>query len=406
MKIIFTLICLFPAFYTSAQRCGTTNYLELNPAARTYNNPAARPSGNRDTSNNEVIIIPVVVHVLYNKNEQNISDAQVQSQIDALNKDYRRLNVDALNTPAPFKDVAADTRISFCIAKVDPQGKYTTGIIHKYTNEPLFIADDQVKFSSKGGDDAWDASRYLNLWVCNLSGSMLGYAVLPGSPAERDGVVIKYNAFGTIGTLTSSFNKGRTATREIGHWLGLRHLWGDADCGDDGIPDTPPQQTSNSFCPSFPHTSSCSENSFGDMFMNFMDFTDDGCMNLFTQGQKAEMRGLFAKGSPRNSFLNSFVCDSSNAEEGPVVNPVKDSSAAPLITAYPNPFNNEVTVSSENADDVIGKILKLYTITGKLIVSQKIQTQKSVLHLTNLPSGIYLLKIIGKDDSFVYKLVK
>ncbi len=407
MKIIFTLLCLFSALYTPAQRCGTPEYLKLNPAARTFSNSfSSRTAGGRDTLSNEVIVIPVVVHVLYNTGEQNISDQQVLSQIDALNKDYRRLNADTVNTPIPFRSVAADTRISFCLAKVDPQGKYTTGIIHKYTTESLFIADDGMKFSSKGGDDAWDATKYLNLWVCNLFGRTLGYAVLPGSPADRDGVVMKYNVFGTIGTLTAPYNKGRTATHEIGHWLGLKHLWGDANCGDDGIADTPPQQASNSYCPSFPHISSCSINGFGDMFMNYMDFTDDACTNMFTKGQKSEMRGLFAKGNPKNSFLNSTVCNIDNAQGGPVI-PVQDSSiTSPLITTYPNPFHNEVTVSSKNAADVVGKVLKIYSITGKLIFTEIIQLQKSVIYLNNLPAGIYLLKIEGATNPLTYKLVK
>ncbi len=406
MKIIITFICLCFAFYSPAQRCSAIEYANLNPAGRAFSSPSSRPASDRDTLNNEVIVIPVVVHVLYNNSEQNISDQQVLSQIDALNKDYRRLNADTANTPAPFRNVAADTRIVFCLAKVDPEGKYTTGIIHKYTKEAIFSADDKMKFSSSGGDDAWDATKYLNLWVCNLSGHTLGYAVLPGSPAERDGVVIKYNVFGITGRLVSPYNKGRTATHEIGHWLGLRHLWGDADCGDDGIADTPSQQTSNDFCPTFPHASSCSINGFGDMFMNFMDFTDDACMNLFTKGQKAEMRSLFAKGNLRNSFLNSSVCGSANAEGGPVVNPVKDSSFSPLITTFPNPFYNEVTVYSKNATDVAGKVLKLYNITGQLISTQIIASPKTVLHLKDLPSGTYLLKIEGGRNSFVYKLVK
>ena len=228
MKFIFTIFSLTLFLYGSAQRCLTPDYAQEHPvnnfiAKRTISLKTA----NRDTLPNEIINIPVVVHVLYNNSTQNISDAQVISQIVSLNNDFRRRNADTINTPAPFKSVAADTRIQFCLAKVDPNGKYTTGIIHKYTTETQFVADDAMKFSSQGGDDAWDASKYLNIWVCNLFGRTLGYAVLPGSPAEKDGVVIQYDVFGTIGYLTSPFNKGRTATHEIGHWLGLKHLWGD-----------------------------------------------------------------------------------------------------------------------------------------------------------------------------------
>ena len=404
MKIFLTIVSLTIVFYTSAQRCGTPEYLHNHAVNKNITQrTATEKAGNRDTLKDEVIIIPVVVHVLYNTSEQNISDAQILSQINSLNQDYRRQNADASNTPEPFKKVAADVRIQFCLAKVDPQGYYTTGIVRKYTKVDFFQNDDKMKFSSQGGDDAWDATKYLNLWVCNLFNLTLGYGVLPGSPLEKDGVVIKYNVFGTVGNLVAPYNKGRTATHEIGHWLGLKHLWGDSSCGDDGIADTPPQQAGNYGCSSFPHLSQCSINSYGDMFMNYMDFSNDACMNLFTQGQKAEMRSLFALGGPRNSFLNSTVCDSSNAEAGPLPKPVD---SALKITIYPNPFNNVIHVTANHDKDVVGKVLKLYSITGQLYLTQSIQSANTVVNVNTLPSGIYILKIQGKNDEHVYKVVK
>ena len=405
MKIIFTILCFTLYFSSSAQRCATTDYMASHPIIGNYAlRTVSADTSARDTLPNEVIIVPVVVHVLYNTSDQNISDQQVLSQIVSLNNDYRRLNADTVNTPAPFKSVAADIRIQFCLAKVDPQGRNTTGIIHKYTSATQFLADDQMKFSSKGGDDAWDATKYLNIWVCNLFGLTLGYAVMPGGPPANDGVVVCYDCFGTVGNVVAPYNKGRTLTHEIGHWLGLRHLWGDAYCGDDGIADTPPQETSNSYCPTFPHLSSCSINGFGDMYMDYMDFTDDGCMNMFTQDQKAEMRSLFALGNVRNSFLNSSVCDSSNAEAGPL--PTLPLPISLKITTFPNPFINTVTVASNDESSVVGKVLKLYNIEGKLFVSQIIQSQNTVLQLGYLPSGMYILKIESSSGSSVFKLIK
>lgn len=407
MKFIFTVICLGLTIYSTAQRCATPEYARQNSLNSVVpNTPATTESGNRDTLPGEVIVIPVVIHVLYHSGVQNISDQQVLSQLTVLNNDYRRHNADTINTPAPFKSVAADTRIVFCLAKVDPNGQYTSGIIHKYTNSDLFLANDDMKFSSKGGDDAWDSKRYLNIWVCNLFGRTLGYAVMPGGPADKDGVVIQYTAFGTLGTVVAPFNKGRTATHEIGHWLGLKHLWGDAECGDDGIADTPPQETSNSNCASFPHLSSCSINSYGDMFMDFMDFSNDACMNMFTQGQKNEMRGLFALGNARNSFLNSSVCDSSQAQGGPLS---KDSSATAkdiTVSVYPNPFSNQITISCKNEVDINGKTIKLYDVTGKLFLTQIIIAQKTSINLSNLPSGMYFLKVEGANSPEVFKLMK
>ncbi len=405
MKISFTFFILSFALYASAQRCGTEDYLKRNNRSFTEN--VLTPlhiTGGRDTLKDEVIVIPVVIHVLYNNNTQNISEAQILSQINVLNEDYMRLNADAENTPIPFQNAASDTRIIFCLAKVDPNGRYTPGIIRKYTKEQFWLSDDEMKFSSKGGDDAWDAKKYLNIWVCNLFGRTLGYSVLPDGPPEKDGVVLQYNVFGTIGTLNNEFNKGRTATHEIGHWLGLKHLWGDGQCGDDGVSDTPPQQTNNSYCPTFPHTSLCSINTFGDMFMNYMDFTDDVCMNFFTWGQKSKMRSQFALGNPRNSLLSSNVCDSSIAQAGPL--PVDSMANKMIITIYPNPFTNEMIIKSENSGDIIGKTIKLYDVTGKLFVTQILQSQKTVISLSQLPAGVYFIKIEGVKASGVYKIVK
>jgi hypothetical protein len=404
MKVILSTVFSILFIYTSAQRCGTENYISNHPLNKNaVLRAASATNGSRDTLNDEVIVIPVVVHVLYNDNNENISDEQVKSQIAALNKDYRRLNADTINTPLPFKSVAADTRIQFCLVKVDPNGKYSSGIIHKYTKVVQFNSDDAMKFSAQGGDDAWDSKRYLNLWVCNLSGRTLGYAVLPGSPAEKDGVVIKYSAFGTTGNVAAPYNKGRTATHEIGHWLGLLHLWGDAQCGDDKIADTPPQETNNSYCPVFPHTSACSINPYGDMFMDFMDFTDDGCMNMFTQGQKAEMRSLFAKGNARNSLLTSIVCDSANAEGAPLPKP---SPSVLKINIYPNPFNQTIHVNMNSDTSLVGNVLRLYNADGKLVLTQIIQSQNTTLNLGNLPAGFYILKIQDDKNSHVYKLIK
>ena len=405
MKINFTLLILFCAFHASSQRCATIDYLKGNSSK--FLSPLTTPfspSGSRDTLAGEIIVVPVVVHVLYNNTAQNISNDQVLSQIVSLNADYRRLNADAGNSPEPFAKVAADTKIMFCLSKTDPEGRATTGIIRKFTQEQFWLSDDQMKFSSKGGDDAWDSKRYLNIWVCNLFGRTLGYSVMPGGPAEKDGVVIQYNVFGTTGDLNTEFNKGRTATHEIGHWLGLKHLWGDASCGDDGIDDTPPQQSNNSYCPSFPRTSSCSINSFGDMFMDYMDFTDDECMNMFTIGQRIEMRAQFAMGHARNSILNSAACDTVLTQAGPL--PIDTAGTEFKISIFPNPFASQVTISSNNATDIIGKKIKLYDATGKIYLVKTLQSQKTLISLYNIPAGVYFLKVDGIKRSSVYKLIK
>lgn len=254
--------------------------------------------------------IPVVVHVVYNTAAQNVSDAQIQSQIDVLNKDFRKLNSDWTGTPSVFQGLVADCEIEFCLAKQDPNGNVTTGIVRKSTTTTSWSTNDAVKKSAQGGDDAWNSSKYLNLWVCNLSGGVLGYAQFPGGPAATDGVVITYTGFGTIGTAAAPFNKGRTATHEIGHWLNLFHIWGDdgtACTGSDNVGDTPNQGAEHYGCPTFPQVS-CSNGPNGDMYMNYMDYTDDACMYMFTTGQKARMDALFTTGGARAGLLTSLGC--------------------------------------------------------------------------------------------------
>ena len=269
---------------------------------------------NRVATERTVTTIPVVVHVIYKTGTQNISDAQVLSQIAVLNADFRRLNADKTKTPAAFAGVAADPEVTFCLAKQDPNGKASTGIERKLTTTTSFLDNDYVKYTSKGGLNAWNSAKYLNLWVCNLGGGLLGYAQFPGGAAATDGVVILYSAFGNTGTVAAPYNTGRTATHEVGHWLNLRHIWGDdlgACTGSDLVTDTPNQASENYGCPTYPHVT-CSNGTAGDMFMNYMDYTNDACMNLFTTGQKTRMKALFTAGGLRAAITTSVGCNQGN----------------------------------------------------------------------------------------------
>ncbi|MBK6482699.1 MAG: T9SS type A sorting domain-containing protein [Chitinophagaceae bacterium] len=268
---------------------------------------AANPGGTR-----VVVTIPVVVHVLYNTTAQNISDAKVQAQIAQLNADFARTNTDAGNTPAVWQSIAANSEVQFCLAQRDPNGNATNGIIHKSTTVTAFSTNDNMKFNSSGGADAWPAGSYLNIWVCNISGGILGYAQFPGGPAATDGVVLLYSSVGSLTSPGTSapYDKGRTGTHEVGHWLNLYHIWGDdgTSCsGSDQCADTPNQADENYGCPTFPAVS-CSNGANGDMFMNYMDYTDDACMNMFTAGQKARMQALFGAGGSRLSLASSLGC--------------------------------------------------------------------------------------------------
>lgn len=251
-----------------------------------------------------VVTIPLVVHVVYKTAQENISDAQIQSQIDVLNADYSATNTDRPKIPAPWKGLAGDARIKFKLAAKDPAGKATTGIVRKKTTVAGFGQDNKVKSAAGGGSAAWDTTRYLNIWVCNLGDGLLGYAQFPGGPADTDGVVIRYTAFGTVGAAAPPFHLGRSATHEIGHFLNLRHIWGDTeDCsGSDLVGDTPRQQLPNYGAPTFPHVS-CGNAPNGDMFMNYMDYVDDPEMFMFTAGQVTRMRATLA--GPRSALIKN-----------------------------------------------------------------------------------------------------
>ena len=254
----------------------------------------------RSNQVNTVVTIPVVFHVLYANGTQNISDAQIMSQLQILNDDFRRLNNDADNTWSQ----AADSEVEFCLATNDPQGSPTDGILRVSTSVSSFGTSDNVKFSNSGGSDAWPAGSYLNFWVCNVGGGILGYAQFPGGSASTDGVVCDYRYVGNVGTATAPFDMGRTATHEVGHWLNLYHIWGDGNCNqDDQVADTPNSDAANFGCAT--GHQSCSST---DMVQNYMDYSDDACMNLFTSGQKSRTQALVAPGGFRASLATSDGC--------------------------------------------------------------------------------------------------
>ena len=243
----------------------------------------------------KLITINVVVHVVHRTDEENISDAQVKSQIKALTRDFRAKNPDKRNVPAAWKSLVTDANVEFVLATADPKGNKTSGITRTATTVPSFGPDNGVKSKKKGGVDPWPTDRYLNLWVCRLNDPLLGYAQFPGGPAATDGVVILHTACGTQGTAQAPFDKGRSATHEVGHFLGLRHIWGDRnDCsGDDFVADTPAARQANLGKPKFPQIT-CNNGPNGDMFMNYMDYVDDDSMFMFTAGQVARMNATLA----------------------------------------------------------------------------------------------------------------
>jgi hypothetical protein len=349
----------------------------------------------------EKIIIPVVVHIVWNSAVQNITDAQVLSQIDVLNKDFNGLNADRSKVPGYFSALAADCGISFVLAKTDPQGKPSSGIVRKQSSQGVFGFDDKVKSNATGGDDAWNAANYLNIWVCNLVGGISGYASVPGGPVAIDGVVISTGVFGTL-NLAGPFNRGRTAVHEIGHWLNLRHIWGDASCGDDKVDDTPQQQAANRGCNSG-EKFSCAESAHGDMYMNFMDFSDDACMYMFTKGQRERMRVLFETGGPRNSLLYSIALAGEGLpQQGRTV---ENGQTGMEVLLYPNPATNTITIQLQN-NSSLSRHIYVCNHLGQVLVTVIAASKQQQLDISKLAPGIYFIRLEGTAGSSMRKFIK
>ena len=242
---------------------------------------------------NGKIVIPVVVNVLYRTAAENISNARIQSQIDVLNKDFTATNSDYNTIPALFTGVAANVDITFELVTIN----------RKITKKRSWGTTSEVKSTSSGGINPTSPTTTLNFWVCTIGGGILGYAQFPGGPSSTDGVVCDSKYVGITSNTGGAYpyNLGRTATHEVGHWMNLRHIWGDATCGSDLVSDTPTHNTANYGVPNYPHYSTCVGTPI-EMTMNYMDYTDDRGMYMFTNGQKSRISAIFVSGGARAGF--------------------------------------------------------------------------------------------------------
>lgn len=348
-----------------------------------------------------IVTIPVVFHVVYRLASENIPDSRIMEQLDVLNKDFAKLNSDTNLVPAVWKPLHVDTQIRFCLAQRDPSGNPTTGITRTSTTKTSFdIYADDVKFTATGGKSAWNTSEYLNIWICRLSGGILGYAQLPGGPVATDGVVIDYRYTGITGAL-SPYNKGRTGTHEVGHYFNLRHIWGDySGCSpDDLVSDTPLQDVSSSGCPTFPKTDACQPSSPGVMFMNYMDYSNDACMYMFTAGQRTRMQAAIA--GPRASLITSMGCT-------PVTNlvPQPDLNNA-QISVIPNP-NTGIFQLIYNVQNGKNFKVEIYNALGQIIYVDEPIHFTGLYHrnidVSRYSKGLYMVRVREEDDIYIYKV--
>ncbi len=407
LLLIFTCLSLFSRL-AAQKNCSSSAYqqeqikkdpalIQLIKQVESFTNRSIESNGVAARGDEAIIKIPVVVHILYHYPSEKISDQKVISQIEALNKCFRRRSADTINTPAYFRPLAADCGIEFQLATSDPGRRATTGIVRKYTPIIAWEADDKMKFSVEMGDDAWDPGSYLNIWVCNLD-RVAGYASLPGGIMSKDGIVIGFPAFGTINSM-SGYEMGKTAVHEIGHWLGVKHLWGDTYCGDDGVADTPKQAGYNIECPGVINIT-CGNGPYGDMYMNYMDLTNDACMNLFTKGQKAKMRALFDPGGPRSAILVS------KGLNPPLISEIELPEEDPKWLhpqLYPNPATAQITLDLTYDSRWLGKELKIINLQGQTLMNVRVTSKKQQIDISRLQPGVYLLAA-KQDDSQSMKL--
>lgn len=408
------------------QGCGYDHYVYALDQAFPGFKASADKLFKRNTSNTlekdqEIYKIPVVVHIVWGEEDENLPDSLVNQVMDVLNEDFRRLNADASLIRTEFADIVGDPGIEFKLVDVV-----------RVQTEATFQLDllgggvpDNVKVGAEGGSDAWDTEKFMNIWVCNIQGgSVLGYAYPPADldhwPAganapspELDGIVIHYDVFRRTGTYSASGLlgggemtipvRGRTITHEVGHYLGLRHIWGDGllsilglpDCdADDGVTDTPNQGVSSQFqCD--PSQNTCTDNEgedMPDMYENFMDYAAEDCLNSFTNQQIAIMRSVLE--NERGGLIGRVVSDITSIE------------TSADFKVYPNPVDHQFFVEPNETIREDFQV-RLINIQGQpvttFITGQR--SNRLTIDVSNLASGLYNLMVLQGDRQYVQRVV-
>lgn len=411
---------------SNIQRCGTTDYMEyresiqpgyIQSTADAFEEAKLSQQGNI-RGEGDTYRIPVVVHIVYNTENQNLSDEVVFDQIQVLNEDYNRQNADSINLRTDFSPYVGNANIQFELASIDPEGNPTNGITRTETGLETFIDNplemlsggmgqiERVKSTDDGGITPWDQDKYLNIWVCNMevfgTTFLLGYATPPDNLSNwpegsvdgmSDGVVLQYQTIGrnNPNPIDGFTIMGRTATHEVGHYLGLRHIWGDGGCTEqDGIDDTPnAADQSQSDCDITKNT--CEDDIDGvdlpDMVENYMDYSAETCQNTFTAGQVSLMRGVLE--NQRWDLVN----------DNPAL--ALEENKIETVSMFPNPTNSSVTIRTEQG---IKRNIVITDLNGKVVRNVVANGTQTVIDIQSLQNGIYQVIIEGIGGAS--KLVK
>jgi hypothetical protein len=329
--------------------------------------------------------------VLYTEDIDSLTDQQIESQIDVLNEDYGLYHPYLDDIPSAFEEFASPTGLSFCLAKRDPDGMATNGIIRKKTDIEEIGMTNRFYQSALGGSDPWPTEDYVNIYISRLSGDLLGFSTFPYSNEPYDAVVVQPHFIGRGGSAVAPHNMGRTLTHELGHYFGLEHPWGPGQGGcqeDDFVDDTPLQETENLGCPAFPVRDICTPQPPGVMFMNFMDFVDDRCMSFFTKGQADRIMSMINE--YRSELFNTKGCNAVSTTSR------EQKGQGFTVTQQNGQLHIESKWSTNSTDRVYLRVIdiqgKVTSITGRLLA------QSQYLDISSLPAGLYILQINEKKD--------
>ena len=345
-----------------------------------------------DKSVSATKVIPIVFHVIHAGGNENISVAQIRDQVAIMNAEFNRQFADTVKTPAPFKSLAGALAVEFRLATKDPEGNCTQGITRTYHPFTTCSANEEDPKALR----YWPREKYLNVWLVSsmhyLNQTQCtggGYAQFPGGTAKTDGVIIRGDLIGSIGTATQNTGwgnfLGRYLMHELGHWMNLIHIWGDDECGSDLVSDTPPHEGANSNCPAFPRrpNNSCGGDANGEMFTNYMDYTNGPCLNMYSKEQVLRMEAcLNSSLSSRNNLWTQANIQATGAD----VTTLPNCPATPEVFPYvPKIICNSGTVSFRDASYGGTKTSRMWSFPGGTASS----LTDSIVNVTYSTPGVY-----------------